>query len=313
MSEKKSHGFISVLVALICNVFITAIKFIGWFLSGSGAMFSEAIHSVADATNQALLMVGIQRSQKKADDNHNYGYGQERYFWSLVSACGVFFVGCGVTVYHGVHSIFLKDHPEITLITFAILSVSLVLEAVSFRTALKEIKEASHMPIMRAIRSGDPTTLAVLLEDGVALVGIILAMISIGLTKITGMYYWDSAGSILIGLMLGAVAIILANLNRKYLIEVAMPDEYEDKLKEILLSTGKISSIYGLRSSVLNIGEYRVRIKIVFNNSCFKNVNALEPSEIIRQIGQEIAALKKVAQEQMPCIRFLTIEVGTPL
>src|SRR3989344_3336238 len=108
-SCKREHGFVSVVVALVGNFVITILKTIGFLASGSSSLFSEAIHSLADTANQALLMVGIVKSRRAPDEESSYGYGLERFFWALLSACGVFFVGAGVTVYHGVTTLL---HPE---------------------------------------------------------------------------------------------------------------------------------------------------------------------------------------------------------
>lgn len=311
MSEKV-HGFIPVLTAVLINIFITVIKFVGFFMSGSGAMFSEAVHSLADAGNQALLLVGIKRSQKKPDSRFHYGYGQERFFWALVSACGIFFVGAGVTVYHGFHALLLQERPEISNATFLILAVSLILEAVSFRTALHELKEKGNGSLWNSIKKGDPSTLAVLYEDGVALLGIILAFISILLVQLTGNYLWDAWGSIIIGFLLGGVAIVLANINRTYLIELAMPEELSQKTLEILHSSEAVSKVADFRSSTIGIDEYRVRCEIAFNAAALKFEGKINHTvqNIIDMAGEEIDNLKKEIQKSIPGIKHLVIEIS---
>lgn len=311
--SNKVHGFIPVLTAVSINIFITAIKFIGFFLSGSGAMFSEAVHSLADAGNQALLLVGIKRSQKKPDGRFHYGYGQERFFWALVSACGIFFVGAGVTVYHGFTALFSHEKPEINSITFLILAISLILEAISLRTALKELKEKGNDTLLNSIKKGDPSTLAVLYEDGVALLGIILAFISILLVQITGNYLWDAWGSIIIGFLLGGIALVLANINRIYLIELAMPEELSQKALEILYASRAVSRVVEFRSSTVGIDEYRVRCEIAFNAAALNLKTPLEYplQSVITLIGEEVDLLKLEICRNIPCIKHLVIEISS--
>ena len=310
--SKKVHGFIPVLVAVSINVFITIIKFIGFSLSGSGAMFSEAVHSLADTANQALLMVGIKRSQKRADKKFQYGYGQERFFWALVSACGIFFVGAGVTVYHGFTALFSHEKPEISGVTFLILAVSLILEIISLRTALKELQEKGNGSLWNSIKKGDPSTLAVFYEDGVAVLGIILAFASILIAEITGNYLWDAWGSILIGFLLGGIAIMLANINRVYLIEISMPEDLRQKVLAILQSSKTVSRIDDLKSSTVGVDEYRVRCEIKFDATAlnFEGILNYSVQDIINLAGKEIDCLKKKIQTEIPEIKYLVIEIA---
>ena len=121
---EKTYGLLPVASALVGNFLIVIMKFIGFAISGYGVMFSEAIHSLADTSNQALLLVGIEKSKKKADTEYSYGYGQERFLWALISACGIFFVGSGVTVYHGINSLFHIEPVTLSLLVFIILAIS---------------------------------------------------------------------------------------------------------------------------------------------------------------------------------------------
>lgn len=138
------QGSLPVLLALLGNTFITVIKFGGFFLSGSGAIFSEAVHSTADTINQGLLFVGLRGSVRDADEHFAYGYGKERFFWALISACGIFFLGAGVTIYHGIELLLTREVPHIQPILFWILLISFVVEGVTFLFAVRELRR--HYP-----------------------------------------------------------------------------------------------------------------------------------------------------------------------
>src|SRR5689334_12980474 len=135
MSVQNTKGFWPVVAAIGGNLFVTAIKFMAAALSNSSSMFSEAIHSLADTINQILLLVGLKRSTKKPDDYFEYGYGNERFFWALVSACGVLFVGAGVTGYNGVAALAMPHDIEFSPLIFGVLFISLVIESYTFRVA----------------------------------------------------------------------------------------------------------------------------------------------------------------------------------
>ncbi len=209
----------SVTISIVTNSLITVAKGIGWAMTGSPTLFAETIHSVADVGNQVLLKVGEVRAGVAASDQHPFGHGQERYFWALVSAVSVFFLGCGVTVYHGVHSLMQPGEiAPFTLLPLGLLLFSLLLESFTFITAWKEIGGWRGLAENRS----NTAVLAVLLEDGVALLGILLTLLVAGLSLAYGpMPMLDAAVSILVGLMLGCMAMFLANLNRRLLIDVA--------------------------------------------------------------------------------------------
>ncbi|MEI8008904.1 MAG: cation transporter [bacterium] len=171
--------------------------------SGSGSLFSEAVHSFADTSNQALLMIGVKRSTKQATDAFSYGYKKERFLWALISACGIFFVGAGVTTYHGITSLITPGEIHISLWTFVILGISFVIESITLGIAIREIKKAStHKKRSLILEHGDPITLAVVYEDSIAVTGVLIAVIGLFCSYITKNPLRDSITSIIIGLLL---------------------------------------------------------------------------------------------------------------
>ena len=334
-NSNESHGFVAVAAALVGNGFIAVLKFIGFFLSGSSALFSEAIHSTADTLNQALLMIGIKRSAKLPDKEFSYGYGRERFVWALISACGVFFIGAGITVYHGINSLLHQKEIEINPIIFAILAVSFIVESATFLIALRELKKAKkNVSISNLLKDGDPTTIAILYEDGVAVLGVIIAFFSTILSYVTKNIYWDGIGSIIIGLLLGIIAVILINKNRSFLISKSIPEKIKMKIIKILEADPTIEKVIDFKSAVLDIGTYRVKCEVEFNGSgllkeIYKDDFLKEEYALIkddysefakfcadyvdrvpRLIGRKIDEIEKNVQDHVPEIKHLDIELN---
>ncbi len=228
-----SHGSTkAVLSAIVGNSLVTLAKFIGFSLSGSSALLAEAVHSLADTANQALLYLGLRRSVRVADKEHHFGYGQERYFWNLVSAVTIFFLGCVYTVMHAVEQLRHDNVPELSLLPFLIIGFAFVVEGYTFHVALTEFKrqcrEAGKSFRVYFVETRDPTTLAVLIEDAVAVIGLVLALTGMGLAAWTGSAIFDGIAAICIGLLMGGLAFFLAATNRKYLL-----NRSDDEVNEI--------------------------------------------------------------------------------
>src|SRR3989344_8842696 len=261
-------GLTPVLFAIGGNFLVACAKLLGYFISNSSSLFSEAVHSFADTANQALLLLGITLSQKKANEKYSYGYGNERFLWALISACGIFFLGAGVTIYHGINSLIHGVSPDISPVIFGILIVAFVIETFTFIAAARELK--NHNPdssLSEILEEGDPTTLAVLYEDGVAVLGVMVALASIFLAVVTGHAYWDAIGSIIIGALLGIVAIMLIAKNRTYLIGKNIPEEMKERVIEILTADPAIEKVLDFKSSILDVHHYQVKCEVEFNGS----------------------------------------------
>ena len=329
-------GFISVAAALVGNFVITILKTIGFVASGSSSLFSEAVHSLADTANQALLMVGIVKSRRAPDEDSSYGYGLERFFWALISACGVFFVGAGVTVYHGI-SVLL--HPTGILVNpavFVILLISFIVEFVTFSLAFRELwnKRGEGDTVREALAGGDPTVLAVVYEDGVAVFGVFVAAVSVGLSYLTGNPVWDAAGSIIIGALLACVAVILILKNKRFLVEKSIPEEVKERIIEMLVADPMIERVYDFKSSVVELGKYRAKCEVEVNgHALFKELSnggmLKDDYETIKEdypefiryivdytdrvprvIGTRIDELEARIQKEIPSVRHIDIEIN---
>jgi len=329
----KNSGFWPVASALGGNLLVTILKFAGFSLSGSSALFSEGIHSLADTSNQALLMVGIKRSSKKATRKFSYGYGHERFFWALISACGIFFLGAGVTIYKGISDLRQTAEVHISPVIFAILLLSLAIESLTFIVAFRAIK-IKNQSLAQSLRQGDPSSIAVLYEDGVAVLGILIAIASIVLTYLTGRHYWDAAGSIFIGILLAVVAVILIAKNREYLLEKSMPEDMQEHIIKILEAEPAIEKVIDFKSSTLDFRKYRIKCEVEFHGpalmkAMYRN-GALKDEfddikddyagfvrfcadyidRVPRLIGSKIDAIEKKIQKKFPEVIHVDIEIN---
>lgn len=261
----------SVIAGVSANVLVTIAKFVGWGFTGSSALLSEAIHSVADTSNQALLLLGLKRSQRPADAHHPFGYGRDRFFWGLVSALGIFFVGAGVTIMHGIEALLDPHHVDYGPVTWIVLSIALVLEGAALAVALRGVAhdaKKAGMSLRRYITEGkDPTALAVILEDGAAVLGVLIAAVCIILAEVTGELFWDGLASILIGVLLAFVAIFLIAKNRAYLITKAIDDDIAVKVRAIIEGDDAVESISSFTGTVQAMGSYRIAADIDFDGS----------------------------------------------
>lgn len=201
----------TILIALGANVGIAAAKFAAAAFTGSSAMLTEGVHSLVDSTNQVLLLHGRRRAVKPADALHPLGYGRELYFWSFVVAILVFALGAGVSVYEGVLHILEPEAATDPLIAFVVLGIAFALEGWSTVAALADFnRERGTTGILAAVReTKDAPTLVLLLENTGALVGLLLAAAGLSLSLLTGNPFWDGLASVLIGLVLGVLALVL--------------------------------------------------------------------------------------------------------
>jgi cation diffusion facilitator family transporter len=229
--KAKTESTLTVLIAFGANLAIAVAKTVAAVLSGSASMLAEAAHSWADTGNEVLLLIANRRSARPADDRRPLGYGREAYVWSLFAAMGLFVVGASVSIWHGVSELIRGEQAEGRdyALAYAILAISFALEGISFLQALRQLRaEADSLDrdlLAHALETSDPTTRAVFAEDSAALIGIVIAAAAIGMHELTGVAAWDAIGSILVGVLLGVVAVLLIDRNRRFLTgEPGSPD-----------------------------------------------------------------------------------------
>jgi cation diffusion facilitator family transporter len=221
-TEGADESLLTVLLALAANLTVAVLKLIAGLLSGSGALLSEAAHSLGDTSTELLLLTALNRSGQQADRRHPFGYGKERYFWSLLAAMAIFLSGAVFSVYEGIRTISESPEQKMAWLNYVVLALAAVLEGASLRQGVKQAGEAARRS-NRGLRSyvrdpEDPTVKSVVLEDSAALVGLALAAAGVALHQLTGSAVYDGVASILIGLLLVVTSGALARTCRSLLV-----------------------------------------------------------------------------------------------
>lgn len=293
-----------VLVALACNFGIATAKFAAAAWTGSSAMLSEAIHSLVDTSNQGLLLYGIKRSARPADERHPFGYSRELYFWSFIVAILLFAMGAGVSIYEGIAKL-LEPHPiHDPLVNYAVLGVAIVLEGVSTWRAVSEFNsQRGDMGAIRALRtSKDPALFTVVLEDLAALAGLFVALAGIAAAHLLGLEWGDGVASIVVGLILAAVAAFMSIEIQALLIgEAASPAVVSGIRNLIAEETGAgkpIHAINELRTMHLGPADVLVAASCDFHDG-----------ETARSVEATVIRLERTIKTSFPEVRQLYFEV----
>jgi cation diffusion facilitator family transporter len=259
----------TVLIAGAANIFVGAIKLAAGIMVGSSAMLAEAAHSAADTLNQAFLLTSLRRGERPADPRHPFGYGQERYFWSLLAAFGIFIAGAGFSVFEGLLAL-RGGSTGNPLIAYVVLAVAGVAEGASLVRVLVQFRgeaRRNHLEVVDHVRSSPDTTVkATLFEDSAAMVGLALAALGLALRQVTGSPVWDGAASIAIGGLLVAVAVRLGLDSRDFLIgRAADPRELEMIRAEIEQAPG-VDALVDLRTMHLGPEHLIVAARVAFSD-----------------------------------------------
>ncbi len=250
-----AHGSKKVIFAALAgNTLIAITKFGAAAYTGSAAMLSEGIHSLVDTGNQGLLLLGMKRAEKPADEKHPFGYGAEIYFWAFVVAIMIFAVGAGISLYEGIQKI-IHPHPlESAVIAYVVLGLAILFEGWAWLVAYKEFqKTKGKRPFLAAVRdSKDPTVFTVLFEDTAAMLGLLVALAGIYGAQALGIAWLDGAASVVIGLILAGTAFVLALETKGLLIGESASDELVSSVREILQAPAAVKSVNEIRT--LHIG-----------------------------------------------------------
>jgi cation diffusion facilitator family transporter len=254
----------AIVAALLANAGIAIAKFVGFIITGSSSMLAESVHSIADTSNQGLLLFGQREARKQADDLHQFGYGRSRYFYSFVVALVLFTLGAVFALYEGYHKI---THPEgltSPVVAIAILVVAIGLESYSFRTAIVESRPLKGPGgWWRFIRtSRNPELPVVLLEDTGALIGLVFALAGVGLSMLTGDPVWDGIGTAAIGMLLAVIAVILMVEMHSLLIGESATSQEDKAIRAALEQTKNVERLIHIRTQYLGPDELLVGAKI---------------------------------------------------
>lgn len=295
--KQESNSLRAVLFALAGNFAIAVIKFIVALISGSSAMLAEAIHSVADTTNQVFLLIGRSRSRREADELHAFGYGKEEYYWGFMVAVLLFFVGGCFSLYEGVHKLTHPEPLENYIYIFVVLILSIGIELKSFTVALMEFRKVSAGPILKAVReSTDTNIFVILVEDFAALAGLTIVLISTLLSLVNTLF--DAIGTLFVGALLVLMSFFLANELRKLIIGESISREMRNGIKVILHSHPDIRHINNIRSMYIGNNKFLLLISLDVED----RLDASAVECLTAQIKTEITGL-------YPNARYIYIEI----
>ncbi|CAD6264067.1 unnamed protein product [Miscanthus lutarioriparius] len=339
------HSHRAVNTALWCNFLVFSLKFGVWISTSSHVMLAELVHSVTDFANQALLAYGLSSSRRAPDAIHPYGYSKERFVWSLISAVGIFCLGSGATIVHGVQNLWNSQPPENIHWAALVIGGSFLIEGASLLVAIKAVRkgaEAEGMSIWDYIwRGHDPTSVAVMTEDGAAVTGLAIAAASLVAVQMTGNAMYDPIGSIIVGNLLGMVAIFLIQRNRHALIGRAIDDHDMQRVLEFLKSDPVVDALYDCKSEVIGPGFFRFKAEIDFNgvvlvqnylertgrgtwakqfreaamskdDTELLRVMANYGEDVVEALGYEVDRLESEIQKLVPGIKHVDIEAHNP-
>lgn len=276
-----------VLAALIGNGLIATTKFIAANITGSSAMLSEAIHSVVDTGNQGLLLWGMKRAAKPADEQHPFGYGMELYFWAFVVAILVFAIGAGVSLYEGFHKLRAPTPIHQPLVNYIVLSVAMVFEGAAWSVAFREFRRSKgdSLGYLKAVQlSKDPTVFTVLFEDSAAMLGLMAALAGVALTQILGDPTYDALASLLIGVILSGTAMVLAYESKGLLIGEAASREVRDGIRRIITQERNIININEVLTMHLGPQDVLLTISLDFSDS----LSSSEVEDLISRLETKI-------------------------
>lgn len=296
-------GTRAIVAALSANLGIAVAKFVAFLFTRSSSMLAESIHSVADSGNQVLLLVGSRRARRAATAAHPFGYGRERYVYAFLVALVLFLLGGVFAIYEGWHKISeaLAGHGEVEspVWAFAVLIISIGLEGFSFRTAMREANvtrgTVSWVDYIR--RAKAPELPVVLLEDTGALIGLVLALVGVTLAVVTGNAVWDGAGTLAIGLLLLAIALVLAIEMKSLLVGEGASPAAVARIEAALLADPTVGRVIHMRTLHLGPEELLVAAKI-----------AVRHDETAAAVAATIDAAERRVREVEPIARVIYLE-----
>jgi cation diffusion facilitator family transporter len=299
--EPESESVGTVLLAGAANLVIAVAKLIAGLLSGSAAMLSESAHSMADTITEVFLFVALRRGSKPADEEHPFGYGKESFVWAFIAALFTFVGGAGFSIYHGIRTMISPEHSGDFLWSYVVLAVSFIAEGASFLKARRQVASESRrwgISPFRFLRlTPDTTVKAVYFEDSAALIGLLVAGVGLALVQLTGNDMWDGLASIVIGLLLFAVAAVLARANAKLLVGRAVPRRMHTQIADDLTSIPIVVSVPTLLTMQLGPGDILVAAKVDFDDAVS---------------GAEIEAASDDAERRLrtrfPAIRYVFLD-----
>ncbi|WP_126454680.1 cation diffusion facilitator family transporter [Sulfuriflexus mobilis] len=285
-----------IFAALIGNLLIAITKFIAAAFTGSSAMLSEGIHSTVDSGNQMLMLYGLKRARLPADKHYPFGHGKEVYFWSFIVAILIFAVGAGISIYEGILHILHPAQMEQVWINYAVLGLAILFEGVAWFIAMRAFNQSrGQRSTLDAVRdSKDPTLFVILFEDSAAILGLIVALLGIMLSQVTGLPWLDGLASVIIGLILGGTAIWLAYETKSLLIGESAKPEVIKGIRQLLSQHEEIEHINEVLTLHMGPEYILVTLSVDFNNAIKMGQLEALIKTITSQIKQDWPRVKRV-------------------
>jgi cation diffusion facilitator family transporter len=293
---------IAIYGAIAANSAIAVSKFIAAFFTGSSAMLSEGIHSLVDTGNGVLLLFGIRLSQRPPDRKHPFGYGNEIFFWSFIVAILIFALGGGIAIYEGIQHLLHPRQLQNVHWNYVVLILAMVFEGLALKVALKQFKASrGTTPFFRAlIESKDSTTIAVVVEDTAALLGLLIALLSVFLGQVTGWVYFDGIGSVLIGVLLVCVSYFFAVECKALLVGEGLGARQLDKIDRILTNEPRVRRHKRPLSLYFGPNEILVNLDVHFEDNLTSD-----------QIEETIDRIEANIKTAVPNVNRIYVEAET--
>ncbi len=336
MGKARPQSTRALIAALSANLMLAVLKFFGFWMTGSGSLLAEALHSVADTFNQITLAIGLRESRREANAEHPYGYGPTRWAWAVVSAMGVLFIGAGISVYTGIERLFDPvplGHLEWAWIA---LGVAFVLEGASLLTGLAAVRASARrdsVDVLTYLRTGsDPLGVAVVLEDGAAIAGVLIASLALGVSSITGNPVFDAIGSITIGALLATSAIFLVRRNIDLLSGRAPADAIRSRILEVVGEDPVVAGLHDVKMTMVGTDRVRFKAELAIDGAelarrfladaeiDWAHVRESDVEEflvefsdhLVDELGAEIDRIEATIQRVVPQARHIDLEVHRP-
>jgi cation diffusion facilitator family transporter len=305
VAEQKSESTLTVLVALGANFLVAVLKLVAGVITGSAAMLAEAAHSVADTFTEALLLTALRRSSRPADRAHPFGYGKERYFWSLMAAVSIFTSGAVFALYEGFRTIFGESHEQTSpLVGYVVLALAFVLEGVSWLRAVRQVRAeaaAEGRTVRQYLRLiDDPTVKTVFFEDSAALIGILLAFGGLALHDVTGSAVWDGLASVLIGVLLAGVAYLLGRTNLGLLIGRQADPTIVRGARELLGAAPEVEVVVDLLTMVTGTDQVLLCARLDFAENLTSTDLELACVRLAAELSERFPDLDEIFLEPVP-------------
>jgi len=285
----------AVIAALLANLGIAIAKFVGFAITGSASLLAEAIHSVADTSNQGLLLLGDRRARREPSESHPFGYSRERYFWAFVVSVVLFAGGGLFALYEGIEKLRHPHEPADLFIAVTILVVAMGFESFSLRTAVREARkvkeQSSWVAFIRHSKSAELPV--VLLEDCGALIGLVIALFGVVLAKVTDEPRFDAMGSVGIGLLLVVIALVLASEMRSLLVGEAASPRDVAALRRVIEGHAHVVRVLDVRTQQLGPDDMLVGVELELDPT----LSGVELTDTLEQIEGHIRAVVPAAQQ----------------